>query len=100
MIRGYRGVDLPRKPAITLAPISIDAAKAIFKKHSAYRGEFTFAIAASEGALVHGVIAMVADGKDCRLGHIYTDGNAQVGSLLYGGAWRAAKALGYDKVWI
>lgn len=85
---------------MNLAPISIDAAKAIFKKHSSYRGEFTFAIAARDRRGVHGVIAMRADGKDCKLGHIYTDGNAHVGSLLYGGAWRAAKALGYDKVWI
>jgi hypothetical protein len=89
---------------LKLAPITAAAAKAIFEKHSAYRGEFTFAIAVqSPGAdepAVHGVIAMVCDGQEARLGHIWTDGNALIGSLLYGGAWRAAKALGYDKVWI
>ena len=80
-----------------IASIGKVEAKAYFEQHSAYRGEFDIAIAAkSEDGAVHGVIAMTAPGGETsRLGHISTDGNAQVGSLLYGAAWRAAKALGY-----
>lgn len=88
---------------ITLSPISVDAARAYFEKHSAYRGEFNLAICASseqDAGTVHGVIALRADGVTFELGHISTDGNAQIGSLLYGGAWRAAKALGYKQITI
>lgn len=81
---------------ITLAAISVADAKAYFEKHSAFRGDFTVAIAAADAeGTVHGVIAMVADGKEFRKAQISTDGNAQVGSLLYGAAVRAGMALGY-----
>ncbi len=83
-----------------LRPIGLKEARAVFKKHSAFRGEFNLAIAARENGKLHGVIALKADGNDFRLGHIYTDGNAQGGSLLYGAAWRTAKALGYERIWI
>jgi hypothetical protein len=85
---------------MTLEPITNKDAKCYFKKHSAYRGDFDIAIAAKEGNTIHGVIAVIADGVEFRLGHVSTDGNAQVGSLLYGAAWRTAKALGYKRVWI
>lgn len=85
---------------IELTPISIKSAKDFFALHSAYRGEFNIAIAASEGDKVHGVIALCADGTEFALGHICTDGNAQIGSLLYGGAWRTAKAMGYKQITI
>lgn len=81
---------------VELAAISIDDARAYFEKHSAYRGQFTFAIAARDAAgTVHGVIALGADGKRFWKEQISTDGNAQVGSLLYGAAVRAGMALGY-----
>ena len=38
---------------------------------------------------------MVSD--DAELAHIYCDGASQAYSLLYGGAWRTLKALGYVK---
>lgn len=50
--------------------------------------------------LIHGVIVMIANGEECKLGHLYTDGGELVGSILYGGAWRAAKALGYKTITI
>jgi acetoacetate decarboxylase len=78
-----------------LVPISVEKAKAYFERHSAYRGEFTLAIAAADEHGVHGVIAMVADGERFWKEQISTDGNAQVGSLLYGAAVRAGMALGY-----
>ena len=45
-----------------------------------------------------GLIGMYTDGKECRLGHLWTDGTELVGSILYGAAWRAAKALGYKQI--
>lgn len=81
-----------------LAPISIEEARDYFERHSAFRGEFNLAIAAAEDGKVHGVIAMRADGAEFALGHISTDGSAHIGSLLYGGAWRVAKALGYEMI--
>lgn len=74
----------------------VDALK-YFKKYSDYRGPFDFAIGAVEGGKMHGMIALNADGKTFSLGHIWTDGNAHVGSLLYGAAWRVAKAMGYTQ---
>lgn len=83
---------------IRLSPISIEGAKDYFERHSSYRGEFNLAICARDDMQIHGVIALVADGATFELGHISTDGSAQIGSLLYGGAWRVAKALGYETI--
>lgn len=82
-----------------LAPISVAKAKEYFEKNSAFRGEFNLAIAArDEHGTVHGVVAMTATGDEFQKKHIWTDGNAQVGSLLYGAMVRAAMALGYTSV--
>jgi len=83
-----------------LAPITNETAMSYFEKYSEYRGPFTFAICAEEGDKIHGVIALEANGHEFALGHIWTDGNAHVGSLLYGAAWRTAKAMGYTTVLI
>ena len=83
-----------------LAPITQEAARSHFERFSAYRGEFNLAICVKEGDIVHGVIALNADGDTFALGHICTDGSAQIGSLLYGGAWRVAKAMGYKQITI
>lgn len=80
---------------LRLTPITQKDAVAYFKKYSDYRGEFDFAICVKEGEKMHGVIALNADGNKFSLGHIWTDGNAHIGSLLYGAAWRVAKAMGY-----
>jgi hypothetical protein len=57
-----------------------------------------FAIGVCEEQTMHGLIVMKANGYVCELVHLYTDGTALVGSLLYGAAWRAAKALGYKMI--
>lgn len=85
---------------VELSPISNKAAQEYFAEHSSYRGEFNLAIAAREGDVTHGVIALCVDGETFALGHISTDASAQIGSLLYGGAWRVAKALGYKTITI
>lgn len=84
-----------------LAPISTRKAKAVFKRHSAFRGDFDLAVAVEdEAGQVHGVIALRANGEEFSMAHLYTDANAQVGSLLYGASCRIAKALGYRWIWI
>lgn len=83
-----------------LKSISREEAKAVLEKYSGYRGDFTTAISVKEGDSILGVIALNHDGAKFSLGHIWSDGSAHVGSLLYGAAWRTAKAMGYDKVWI
>lgn len=84
---------------LQLNPISTKLARDYLKKHRvAFSGECDFAIAVCSGELVHGIIAMKANGLECALAHLYTDGTALVGSILYGAAWRAAKALGYKQI--
>ena len=80
---------------LRISKITKKAAADYFKKYSDYRGTFDFAICVKEGDKMHGVIALNADGEKFSLGHIWTDGNAHIGSLLYGAAWRTAKSMGY-----
>lgn len=82
---------------IRLAAISKANAKAYFEKNSAYRGDFDLAICAMDGDTCHGVVAFSA-GDKFKKEHISTDGNALIGSLLYGGMVRTAMALGYDSL--
>lgn len=84
--------------SLEIAAISIPDAKAYFEKHSAFRGEFTLAIAVREGDITHGVVAFDCDGNEFAKRHISTDGNAHIGSLLYGAMVRAAMALGYKQI--
>lgn len=86
---------------LELRPFSPKQAKDFFEAmhQSPEKLEFDFAVGVcSEDSETRGVIAMKADGATCELAHLFTDGTALVGSLLYGAAWRAAKALGYKSV--
>ena len=84
-----------------LAPISVDEAIAFFGRMNAKpeTSNFDWAIVVVDDEnMIKGCIAMKADGEHCALGHLFTDGTALVGSILYGAAWRAAKALGYRQI--
>ena len=59
-----------------------------------------FAVGVVDEDKLCGAIAMNADGQICSLVHLYTDGTALVGSILYGAAWRVCKALGYKQITI
>lgn len=87
---------------LEIESISVNEAKQWLASRECYLTftDFAFAIAVYnlEDDKRHGIIAMLADGKECKLGHLYTDGAALVGSILYGAAWRAAKALGYKTI--
>jgi hypothetical protein len=85
---------------IEIGAISTREAAAILRKNTTNRDPLNdhFAIAAREGKKVRGVIAIYADGEDCAMATIWTDTGPQIGTLLYGAAWRALKALGYKSV--
>lgn len=85
---------------LELKSMSVADAKALFDVAQSFPRHFNidFAVSVVDGDTVHGAIAMKADGKTCELVHLFTDGTALVGSLLYGAAWRAAKALGYKTI--
>jgi hypothetical protein len=64
-----------------------------------------FCIAVSEGDQVHGIVIvgrpvarMLDDGWTLEVNRCCTDGARNACSMLYGAAWRAAKALGYNKL--
>lgn len=88
---------------LKLTPITLERAIQILESKTEItftNNRNDFAIAAKDDENIHGVILMRADGKECALVHLYTDGTALVGSLLYGAAWRTAKALGYTAITI
>ncbi len=85
-------------PDLVISPISKSQAVHYMNEHSSFRGEFDLAISVKEGEVTHGVICLRADGKEFALCQVSTDGNAFIGSLLYGAAWRTAKALGYKSI--
>ena len=64
-----------------------------------------FCIAVSEGDTVHGVAIvgrpvarMLDNGWTLEVNRVATDGARNACSMLYGAAWRAAKALGYRRL--
>lgn len=85
---------------LRISSISLEKAREYFSKNSAFRGDFSLAIAVEEDGVVKGVIAMTADGTNFRKEHISTDGSAFLGSLLYGAMVRAAMALGYKEIYL
>jgi hypothetical protein len=75
------------------------------RHHRAPRG-FKFAIAVNDGERVVGVITVgrpvsrVLDGEayTAEVTRCCTDGSKNAASMLYGAAWRAARAMGYRRM--
>jgi malate synthase len=111
--------------SLEISAISNADAQAYFEKHSAFRGEFDLAISANEtiltlqqalarieelkrrieqleavpgNVITHGVIAVSFDGHKFEKRHISTDGNALIGSVLYGAMVRNAMSAGYKQI--
>lgn len=66
--------------------------------------KFSFGVA-DEAGVLHGVAMigrpvsrMFDDGFTLEVNRTATDGTSNVNSMLYGSAWRAAKALGYTRL--
>ena len=83
-----------------IVPLSMKDAESFLGKHERHYKvpvEPICAIGVAEGTELHGaaVLGRREDG-DGELAHIYVDGISQGYSLVYGGCWRALKALGYE----
>lgn len=88
-----------------VTPINLDEANAFVAKHHRHHKPVPgakFCIAVSEGQKVVGVaivgrpVARRSDnGFTLEVNRCCTDGTKNACSMLYGAAWRAAKALGY-----
>lgn len=93
---------------LNLIPISFrDANKFVadmHRHHKPVRGH-KFSIAVTDGEKIRGVaiigrpVARLADdGWTLEVNRLCTDGARNACSMLYGAAWRAAKALGYKRL--
>lgn len=93
---------------LDVVPVSFaDACEFItaWHRHHAAPIGHKFSIGAAAGTMLVGVAVVgrpVArsydDGRTLELTRCATDGTPHVSSLLYGAAWRAAKALGYRRL--
>lgn len=93
---------------LNLQPITLAEANAFIKEHHRHHPPvvgWKFGIGANDGDNVVGVVIVgrpVArhfdDGLTLEVTRCCTDGTRNAASLLYGAAWRASKALGYQKL--
>lgn len=94
--------------SLSVVPLTLrEARRYVADKHRHHRAPQggLFAIgAAAEGAIVGVVIVgrpvarNSADGWTAEVTRLCTDGSRNACSLLYGAAWRAAKAMGYRRL--
>ena len=94
---------------LTLVPINITEAREYVRQvHRHHKppvsGLFAVAAANDDGAICGVAIVgrpvsrMLDDGWTCEVTRLASDGTRNVCSLLYGAAWRAARALGWKKL--
>lgn len=93
---------------LQLQPITYpEACEFIRKYHSHHLPPqgWKFGIAVGDGEAVHGVITVgrpvarnLDNGWTLEVTRCCTDGTKHAASMLYGAAWRAAKALGYRRM--
>lgn len=91
-----------------LQPITFAEAAAFVKRHHRHHippVSWKFGVAVNDGTNVRGVIIAgrpvarhLDDGLTLEVTRCCTDGAKNAASMLYGAAWRAAKALGYRKL--
>lgn len=94
--------------SLRVTPIDLAEANAFVAVHHRHHKPVPgakFCIAASAGETVHGVAIvgrpvarMSDDGLTLEVNRCCTDGTRNACSLLYGAAWRAARALGYTRL--
>lgn len=94
--------------ALQLQPITKSEADAFIRQHHRHHQPslgWKFGVAVNDGAQVVGVIVVgrpVArhndNGLTLEVTRCCTDGTKNAASMLYGAAWRAAKALGYQRL--
>ena len=93
---------------LKITPITQREANAYVAQHHRHHKPVTgaiFCVAASEGETVRGVAIVgrpvaraLQDGWTAEVTRCCTDGARNACSMLYGAAWRAARAMGYRKL--
>jgi len=93
---------------LSISPINFNEANAFVALHHRHHKPVVgtkFCIAVSKAEIVHGVAIVgrpVARGSDdgftLEVNRCCTDGTKNACSMLYGAAWRAAKAMGYARL--
>jgi len=93
---------------LRLTPISLTEANQYVADHHRHHAPVVghkFSIGVSKGRVVVGVAIIgrpvsrhLDDGLTLEVNRCCTDGTKNAPSMLYGAAWRAAKALGYERL--
>ena len=93
---------------LKITPINLDEANAFVEQHHRHHKRVPgakFCVAVSQGDKVHGVAIIgrpvsrvIDDGWTLEVNRCCTDGTRNACSMLYSGAWRAAKAMGYTNL--
>jgi hypothetical protein len=93
---------------LELQPISFkEAAEYVraYHRHHVPPHTWTFGVALNDGEDIVGVVMVgrpvaraYCDGYTAEVSRLCTDGTKNACSMLYGAAWRAAKALGYRRL--
>lgn len=93
---------------LQLQPITFKEASAFVRTHHRHHLPpvgWKFGIAVNDGAKVVGVVTVgrpvarhADDGATLEVTRCCTDGTRHAASMLYGAAWRAAKALGFTRL--
>lgn len=93
---------------MTVVPMALDEANAFVAAHHRHHTRVVghkFSIAVAEGEQVVGVAIVgrpvarrLDDGWTLEVNRCCTDGTKNACSMLYAGAWRAARAMGYRKL--
>lgn len=93
---------------LRIVPVSFAEANAFVAKHHRHHKPVTgckFAVAAADDGRVVGVALVgrpvarsLDDGWTLEVNRLCTDGHRNACSMLYAAAWRAARALGYQKL--
>jgi hypothetical protein len=93
---------------LAIVPMTKGEADAFIREHHRHHRPHPFshfAVGASDGDRIVGVAIvgrpsarMLMDGWTAEVTRVATDGTRNACSILYGAAWRAARALGYRKL--
>lgn len=95
--------------SLHIVPISFSTASAFVAEHHRHHGAprgHKFSLGVADDDLLVGVAVIgrpvsrviAADGVTLEVIRTATDGTPNANSMLYGAAWRAAKALGYERL--
>lgn len=96
---------MSRAPELSICPITLRQAREFIAEHHRHNKRVTgwkFGIGLMRGAELVGVLTAgrpiarhFQDGLTLEVNRSCTDGTRNANSMLYGAAWRAAKAMGY-----